>query len=328
VDTSLIQSTALDELSANALDTFSPSARAFKEGGGRIVGLLYNYVPEEILTAAGLLSYRVRAVHSTQTVLAESRFTEINCPLVRHFYDSAARGHFDFLDGLASTNSCDHERRLFDNWVAKLRLPHSFFLTYPKKQGPEQVEKYTRELRAFRRALEQAYDVEITDGALAAAIDLHNETRALQRGVYDLMKRDRPPLTGAQVLTVMLASTTMPKTDYDVLLGRLLADCADAEGGGGDKVRLLMYGGEIDSIPLVELIEEQGALVTGDSLGYGYRNCAVDVTQTGQKMSTCLGQLLMVFIEFGSSGGLLIQAAVGRACGMGWWRTNRSGWAV
>lgn len=49
-----------------------------------------------------------------------------------------------------------------------------------------------------------------------------------------------------------------------------------------------------------------------------------------RKMSTFLGQLLMAFVEFvfGSFGGLLIQAAVGRASGTGGWRTNRSGWAV
>jgi len=47
-----------------------------------------------------------------------------------------------------------------------------------------------------------------------------------------------------------------------------------------------------------------------------------------RKMSTFLGQLLIAFVEFESCGGLLIQAAVGRACGTGWWRTNRSGCSV
>ena len=45
-------------------------------------------------------------------------------------------------------------------------------------------------------------------------------------------------------------------------------------------------------------------------------------------MSTLLGQLMFGLVEFVSSGGLLIQAATGRACGTGWWRTNRSGWAA
>ena len=47
-----------------------------------------------------------------------------------------------------------------------------------------------------------------------------------------------------------------------------------------------------------------------------------------RKMSTLLGQLMFGLVEFVSSGGLLIQAATGRACGTGWWRTNRSGWAA
>ncbi len=44
-----------------------------------------------------------------------------------------------------------------------------------------------------------------------------------------------------------------------------------------------------------------------------------------RKMSTLLGQLMLGFVEFGSAGGLLIQAAAGRACGTGWWRTGLIG---
>ena len=48
----------------------------------------------------------------------------------------------------------------------------------------------------------------------------------------------------------------------------------------------------------------------------------------GRKMSTLLSQLLIGVVEFGLSGGRLIQAATGSAGGTGWWRTNRSGCAV
>ena len=71
---------------------------------------------------------------------------------------------------------------------------------------------------------------------------------------------------------------------------------------------------------------------TGKVSGYFdvFGRKARDPGSTGpnRKMSTLLGQLMFGLVEFVSSGGLLIQAATGRACGTGWWRTNRSGWAA
>lgn len=52
-----------------------------------------------------------------------------------------------------------------------------------------------------------------------------------------------------------------------------------------------------------------------------------------RNLSTFLGHLLSFVVEFAGgvfsswSGGL-IQAVVGNAGGTGWWRTNRSGWAI
>ena len=47
----------------------------------------------------------------------------------------------------------------------------------------------------------------------------------------------------------------------------------------------------------------------------------------GRKVSTLLGQFFASFVEWAVWSGWLIQAAAGRACGTGGWRTNRSGWA-
>lgn len=280
-----LDSSALRTLQENANGLYSPALQGWKESGGRIVGLLYNYVPEEIVTAAGLLPYRLRAAGSASSALADARFMETNCGLVRHFYDSAARGEFSFLDGLVSTNSCDHERRLYDNWKAVLGLSYGHFLCFPKKAGAEQAERFEGELVQFAESLEAAFGAEITEEKLRAAIGLHNETRRLQRALYELRKLPNPPLSGAEMLSVMMAGTAMPHEEYNALLTQLLADCTDAEGHTGYPLRVFLYGGEIDSVPLLELIESQGALVVGDSLGYGYRSAFADVGDTGDALA-------------------------------------------
>ena len=72
------------------------------------------------------------------------------------------------------------------------------------------------------------------------------------------------------------------------------------------------------------IVDVDATLVTSHS----DKQHAAPTFKRGRKMSTYLGQLLIAFVEFGSSGGWLIQAAVGRGSGTGWWRTNRCGWAA
>ena len=70
-----------------------------------------------------------------------------------------------------------------------------------------------------------------------------------------------------------------------------------------------------------------------DLLDGGRRVVIASTVPPGRNLSTFLGHLLSFVVEFAGgvfsswSGGL-IQAVVGNAGGTGWWRTNRSGWAI
>ena len=246
---------------------------------------MYHFVPEELITAAGAMPYRMRATGSTGTELSESRFTQVNCTFVRHLFDSGMRGDQTFLDGVVSANNCDHVRRLYDNWVAKIPTAYSHFLVFPKKSGPEQVDVFRDRLAAFKASLEQYLGVEITEERLRAAIDLHNRTRRLQRQLYDLRRSTTPPLTGADALAVMVAGTCIPRERYNMLLEHLIADCGGAPGISSHAARVMVVGGEIDDPEFIAVIESQNGLVVTDMLGYGYRSCAKDVGVEGDLLT-------------------------------------------
>ncbi|MBR5258873.1 MAG: 2-hydroxyacyl-CoA dehydratase [Eggerthellaceae bacterium] len=274
---------------------YNESLKAYKEEGGKIVGTLYNQVPEELLTAAGVLPVRLRAVGSTGAEAADARFTQVNCSLVKHFYDSAAKGRFDFIDGLVSTNGCDHVRKLHENWVSVLKPAYAHMLCFPKRQGDDlQVTQLTKEIKKLKASLEEYFGVEITDEALKNAIVLHNRTRELQCALYDLRKKENPPITGAQMLAVMMAGTCMPREAYNAQLEELVELCQDAEGITDYKARVVVYGGEIDSIDFFEAIESQGALIVADSLGgYGKRSADMQISLEGDLYANIANAYLM-----------------------------------
>ena len=280
-----VDSSALREFRAAAATLVNPSLQEWKDQGGKVVGCMYHFIPEEIITAAGLLPYRMRATGSTGTELAESRFTQVNCTFVRHLFDSGMRCDQDFLDGVVSVNNCDHVRRLYDNWKAAIPASYMHFMVFPKKSGSEQVEAYRHELAGFKSSLEEHFQVQITDEKLRAAIQLHNQIRGLQRRLYDLRRSDASPITGADVLAVMVAGTCMPMERYNSLLRQLLEECGRAEGPRDHVARLMVMGGEIDDPGLIEAFESERGLVVVDSLGYGYRSCAKDVAVDGDPLT-------------------------------------------
>jgi len=104
----------LEELTSIASDLENPALRAWKEEGKKVVGYFCSYVPEEVLYAADILPYRVRAAGCTETSLADAYMSHLNCTFMRSCLQYALEGKYEFLDGIAVINSCDHARRMHD----------------------------------------------------------------------------------------------------------------------------------------------------------------------------------------------------------------------
>jgi len=258
----------------------NPAVQGWKDGGGKVVGYFCSSVPEEIISAAGLLPVRIRATGSTQTDLADAYFRPTTCSFARHCFDTALRGGYGFADGVVWANTCDVIRRLYDNWKDEMDTPFLQILSLPKKTGEKQVAWYRQELENLKEALEGHFGVEISDERLWESIILHNETRRLQRQLYDLRKGEQPPIIGAESLAVMIAGTAMPKESYNESLEKLLDELGQCQGGEHSGARLMLEGSMLDDPAYVKVIEDQGGLVVTDALCFGSRIMWTDVDET------------------------------------------------
>jgi bcr-type benzoyl-CoA reductase subunit C len=274
-----IPSDAFQRFSEASATVLNPEVEKWREQGGKIVGYLCSAMPEEMITAAGMLPFRLRASGSTDTELADSYFSSINCSFPRHAFNMALNGDYDFVDALVMFNSCDHIRRMYDHWTRQLKTPFVRILSLPRKAEPAQVEWFRGELTNLRDGLREHFSVQITDDQLRDAIRLHNETRRLLRELYALRKHENPPITGAETLAVTVAGTAMPRERYQELLRRLLDEIGDAEQVSGHRARLMVLGGELDDPEYVKVIEDQGGLVVADSLCFGSRLLWKDVNE-------------------------------------------------
>ena len=176
-------------------------------------------------------------------------------------------------------NSCDHIRRVYDHWIRQIKTPFVKILSLPRKGEQPQVEWFRSELDILRNSMQEYFGVEITDDDIREAIALHNRSRRSQRALYELRKRDKPPITGAEMLAVTVAGSAMPVEVYNRLLEEMLDDTNQAEGHADYRARLMVIGGELDNPAFLKVIEDQGGLVVTDALCFGSRTIWEDVDE-------------------------------------------------
>jgi benzoyl-CoA reductase subunit C len=289
-----MKSRASEQLAEAAGTIVNPEAKKWRDNGGKVVGYFCTAMPTEMITAAGMLPFRVRATGSAETELSDAYFSSMNCSFPRHAFNMALRGEYGFLDGLVIFNSCDHIRRVYDHWTRQIGTPFVRMLSLPRKAEEPQVEWFREELSNLREGMREHFGVEITDDALREAIALHNRSRRAVRALYDLRKAESPPITGAEMLAVTVAGTAMPQERYGQLLGELQGDVGERSGQSGYRARLMVIGGELDSPDYLKVIEDQGGLVVTDALCFGSRMIWKDVDENVDDPLTALARYYVV----------------------------------
>ncbi len=271
----------------------NPEIQEWKDHGGKIVGYFCSSFPEELIAAAGLLPFRMRATGSTGTELSDTFFSSNNCSFPRHAFNVALEGQFNFLDGILFFNSCDNIRRVYDHWIRELDTPFIDIINIPKKAEPAQVDFFHKELGHLKKRMEDHFNITITDDKLWETIKQYNQTRKLLCRLYDLRKKDHPTITGAESLAITVASTAMPKDKFNALLENFLNEINETTGHSDYKSRLMVIGGELDNPEFMDVVENQGALVVTDALCFGSKIFWREVDETMDDPLKALAQLYL-----------------------------------
>ena len=165
----------------------------------------------------------------------------------------------------------------------KIDVPHSPFyvrvLSVPFKDAPEAVEWMRAQLEGLKQSLEEHFGVGIGDAELSRSIELYNQKRRLLERLYELRKRQAPPISGAEVLSIFIAGSSMPVEEFNALLTQLLEELEERPVISDYRARLLLTCGTLENPDYVRLIEELGGLVVTDLLCFGLRALRVLVEE-------------------------------------------------
>jgi benzoyl-CoA reductase subunit C len=261
----------MEELNEIVFTPFNPAVKAWKDHGKKVIGFICCYVPEEIIDAAGILPYRVRATGCAKRVQGDVWMSSYSCSFARSCLEYVLDGTYDFLDGLVASDSCGQAHRLYDNWRFKAGRSFMHFLTVPRKCSDSGIAWYREEMVNLKNRLEEFTGIAITGESLEKAIITYNETRKLLRELYEFQKGDHPAITGLQRQALVLTAMSMAKNQYNDLLRRYLEKLRKHGPVTKYRARLMVIGSALDDPAFIKIIEDQGGLVVTDAQCFGSR---------------------------------------------------------
>ena len=244
--------------------------KKWKSEGKKVLGYTCVMTPAEVIEAAGLLPYRIRALGNPHTEMADAHLSRFNCSFCRSCLQLGLDGTYEFLDGLIESNGCDHLRGMFENWQYVNKFDFFHYLKVPHITTEDAMEYFEVEMGLYRKAIEDFFSVEITDDDLVRTMERYDLIRDKLRTLYELRERENPGMTGAEALSVILLGSAMPAGVFEELLEDVIEERRE-ESITGYRARLMLCGAATDEIDFVREIESVGGLVVTDALCYGSR---------------------------------------------------------
>jgi benzoyl-CoA reductase/2-hydroxyglutaryl-CoA dehydratase subunit BcrC/BadD/HgdB len=248
---------------------------------GRIpIGYFCNYVPEELIHAAGLIPIRLISGGEKEPEVSGGEYiTPNSCSYAKSCIGYRASGKdpfFMIIDYIVESPACVQME-----WVLEALEKYFGIKTIPiglprKFNDDEALAYYLKELEDFQARIEEIAQRKITDKDLCDAVDLYNSIRQKLRAIYNLLKGDHPPISWAEVLDIVQAGFVLDRRRYLEILNSILEELSGHQAGEkGNQAgpRILIAGSILASgdKKVLGLVKELGVNIVIDELCTGSR---------------------------------------------------------
>ena len=249
-----------------------------KEDGGKVFGTFCVFVPDEIVVACGGAVTGLCGGSQFWVPEGEKVLPSGMCPLVKaslgaHFGKTCP--YFSVSDVYVGETTCDGKKKAYEILGADKQ---TYVMDMPQMKRPQDYEKWTGEISAFARMVQEVTGVELTAEKLGDAIHLINEKRQALARVHAARKADPLPISGKDVL-LMTQIAFFDDPARCAQMANALADELEARIERGEGVfpkgtkRILVTGTPL-AIPnwkLHHIIETSGAAVVCEEMCTGTR---------------------------------------------------------
>lgn len=257
-----------------SLDIRLKEIQSFK---GQVIGTFCNFVPEELIYAAGAIPIRLCAGFYDTIHPAEEVLPRDICPLIKSSLGFKILGfpYFELCDVVILPTSCDGKKKLgkilsdyLPVWM--LELPQSKDLISSR-------EIWLSQIKTLKKRLERFCGVKINKERLKAAVELLHKRQEVFRRLYEIRKYKPCPVNERDALLVVQTSfyddvnRWIQKTEglCNQLSNQLVP--RQKSGSGPGKPRLLLTGAPIiwPNYKVLNIVEEAGSVIVADEICSG-----------------------------------------------------------
>ncbi len=263
-----------------------------KRDGRKVVGILCEFTPRELILAAGGVPVCLCGGSAKTIPAAEQELPANLCPLIKSTYGYCVQKSNPFLemaDLVIAETTCDGKKKMYE-LMGRTRPVH--VLELPQKvEDADAAEHWYREIQKLKGELERRFGVEITECKLREAIRLMNRERGLRRQLAEVMKCDSPAITGRELITLKSSISGIPADleQYEKAIARYgtaangVDDTRLASGAAKrSHARVLLTGVPMahGAERVLEIIEQNGGLVVAMENCTGLKPILEDVDET------------------------------------------------
>ena len=273
-------------------------AEQIAEAGAPVVGYLCNFVPDELVLAAGAVPLRLDLGHNLAAQAGGRVLSGDICPEVRAIVGAHLCGlpYYEQVDLLVVPTACDGKKKLprvldTETWI--LQLPQS-------QEGRGSQELWRQQIKEFAARLKQLTGRSLKRRALREAVELVNRRTALLRQLNTLRRQRPGVLTGEDAFLVMQASFVAEPSWWVEQAAALVQELEQAPAKQkSSATRVLLTGSPVlfPDFKLLRIIEETGALVVADEMCSGtqhlYNPTVLDERSVGGMLRAAADKTLL-----------------------------------
>jgi len=262
--------------------------------GGKVLGYLCTNISEELAYAAGVLPVRLLGSNEPESVSKAHIFQAAFCSFCRDCFAQAINGKYDYIDGVMYGVCCMHARQVYQGWEKHMPVSFRYELHVPGNiQSPHAKKYLMSELEDCRNSLAEWTGKDIANEDIDRAIEIYNRNRRLMSDVYDLFKKEDPPVAASEVAEMAISGMLIDKETHNGLLEKALEEISQ-RGPAVKKgnTRIMLLGSVNNDIELFRLFESCGAHVVTDDYCTGNRYYRTEVIPGDDRIAALADRLI------------------------------------
>lgn len=249
--------------------------------GKKAIGWLPEIVPEEIIYAGGMLPVGCWG-GETEINDAKNYLPAFTCSLLMACMEFDMNGTYKNLSGIVVPSMCDQLKCVGQDMMVASSLPVIQIVPPANRKIEAGIRFLETEYQKMKTKLEQIAGHEITDQAIAGAIDVYNDWRQTMRE-FVLAANDHLDIVTPLVRHKVIKSAYfMDKAKHAQLVKDLIAGLKETDKFEFKGKRVVITGIMAEPDSVLQILEENNLSVVGDNLAQETIQFATDVPAVGR----------------------------------------------